>query len=123
MLRDQFDWRLIYDYVRYGRMSDLKQNPTSPDQQYDTVDITLKRCQYTHWNHLQDYRDDGISGRVVRKRAGFQKMLFDIKSGSISPDLILVDDIDRFGRMDELKRESVGAARKRLLVTIHGKFL
>lgn len=104
MLSGQFDSKKEYSYIRYGRMSDLKQNPTSPDQQFDTIDLTLERYQYNHWNHLEDYRDDGVSGRVVRKRAGFLKMLFDIKSGTISPDLILVDDIDRFGRMDELKQ-------------------
>lgn len=103
MIRDQFDFRKAYHFIRYGRMSDLKQNPTSPDQQFDTIDRTLERCQYNHWQHLQDYRDDGITGKSIRKRAGFQKMLFDIKSGVISPDLILVDDIDRFGRMEELK--------------------
>jgi DNA invertase Pin-like site-specific DNA recombinase len=85
-------------------MSDPNQNPSSPDQQFDTIERTIQRCGYQHWIHLGDYRDNGVSGRLLRKRAGFQQMLFDIKSGAISPDLILVDDIDRFGRVAEIKQ-------------------
>ena len=103
MIRSQYDFRKSINYIRYGRMSDPNQNPSSPDQQFTTIDLALGRCGYNHWNHLADYRDDGISGRLLRKRLGYQKMLFDIKSGVISPDVILVDDIDRFGRVDDLK--------------------
>lgn len=102
MLNSQYDPRREYEYVRYGRMSNPGQNPTSPDQQFDTVQRVRLRCGYDHWRHLADYRDDGVSGRLMRKRPGFQKMLFDIKSGVVRPDLILVDDIDRFGRMSEM---------------------
>ncbi|MBN69887.1 MAG: hypothetical protein CME32_11495 [Gimesia sp.] len=103
MISSQLDFSKPLTYIRYGRMSNPSQNPSSPDQQFATVDLTLKRSGYNHWKHLGDYRDDGISGRLLRKRLGYQRMLFDIKSGAVSPDLILVDDIDRFGRVDDLK--------------------
>lgn len=102
MISQKVDFTKQLTFVRYGRMSDRNQNPTSPDQQFDNIDRALKRCGYDHWQELGDYRDDGISGRRVRKRTGFTRMLFDVKSGAVSPDLILVDDLDRLGRSEDL---------------------
>ena len=42
------------------------------------------------------YTDEGISGTSINKRAGFQQMIEDAKSGGI--DLILTKSISRFGR-------------------------
>lgn len=101
MLRSQFDPGNSYSYIRYGRMSDDKQNPRSPEQQFDTIHLTLRRLGL-NWTHLCDYRDDGITGRLLRKRLGYQQMLQDIRTGMIAPDLILVDTVERFGRVEEL---------------------
>jgi DNA invertase Pin-like site-specific DNA recombinase len=101
MLKTTFDAQKPYRFVSYGRMSSDQQNPRSPDQQFDTIKSTLQRSGYP-WIQCGDYRDDGISGRYVSKRPGFQKMLEDIKTGRITADLILVDTLERFGRMEEL---------------------
>ncbi len=121
MLLQQFNWHENYKYIRYARMSSNQQNPTSPDQQFDTINHTLQGCGYGHWEHLQDYRDTAVSGKVVHKRAGFQKMLFDIKSKTICPDLILVDDIDRFGRMDNINQYRADLYHKHGVLVLDSK--
>ena len=101
MLRRTFDPRKPHRYLRYGRMSDPQQNARSPEQQFDTVDSVVKRLGHP-WIHVRDYRDDGISGRYLKKRTGYQQMLSDIKTGVVQVDLILVDTAERLGRVDEL---------------------
>jgi DNA invertase Pin-like site-specific DNA recombinase len=107
MFKSSFDHSKQYRYVRYGRMSSEKQNPRSPDQQFDEIDRRIKLCGH-RWIHVRDYRDDGKSGRFVSNRPDFCKMLEQIKTGEFEVDLILVDTLERFGRMeglDVLRRE------------------
>lgn len=101
MLIRKYDPTQPYRYLRYGRMSDPKQNPRSPDQQFDTVETTRTRLGYP-WVHVKTYRDDGISGRYMRKRTGLQSMLQDIDVGLVKVDLIAVDTLERLGRVDEI---------------------
>ena len=101
MLKRTFDHKLVYRAVAYLRMSSDRQNPRSPDQQLDEINRRLQALGY-NWRIEAVYRDDGISGRLLRKRLGFQKMLRDIKTRAISVDLILVDTLERFGRVEEL---------------------
>ena len=101
MLKRQIDLTRPLRCVRYGRMSNDQQNPRSPDQQFDEIACTIKRQRFP-WTIQRDYRDDGISGRYLRKRLGFQQMLRDIRAGLIKVDAILVDTWERFGRADEL---------------------
>jgi site-specific DNA recombinase len=101
MIRCTFNPQETYRYVRYGRMSNDEQNPRSPEQQYDQIEITRQRLGYP-WRHVIDYRDDGVSGRILRKRQGFQKMLQDIRTREIVTDLILVDTFERAARADEM---------------------
>ena len=100
MIKTQFDPAKACRYVRYGRMSSDMQNPRSPEQQFDTIDALLRRAG-NPWAHAGDYRDDGISGRFMRKRPGFRKMIEDIEAGRVPVDLVLVDTFERFGRAEE----------------------
>ena len=107
MLSSSFDLSKPYRYVRYARMSSDQQNPRSPEQQFRTIDDLLQRFKYD-WVKVQDYRDDAKSGRYMHKRPQFQQMLEDIRSGRLQVDLILVDTLERFGRMhdvDALRRD------------------
>jgi site-specific DNA recombinase len=113
MLKHQFDPNLALRYIRYGRMSSDRQNPRSPDQQFDTIEATRRRCGHP-WVHVADYRDDAVKGTFVRKRPALQLLLSDIRSGRITIDLILVDTFERFGRADEMSE-----IRRDLYVT-HG---
>jgi DNA invertase Pin-like site-specific DNA recombinase len=113
MLNRKYDPMQPYRYLRYGRMSDPKQNPRSPDQQFDTVETTRTRLSYP-WVHVKTYRDDGISGRFMRKRTGLQDMLRDIEVGLVRVDLIAVDTLERLGRADEI------AELRRKLLTEYG---
>lgn len=101
MLTTTFDPSRPYRYVVYARMSDPSQNPRSPDQQFSQIERELKRCGHP-WVIIAQYRDDAKSGRFVRKRPGFWKLLGDIRSGKVQVDLIIVDTLERFGRMKDL---------------------
>jgi site-specific DNA recombinase len=74
------------------------QNPRSPDQQRDQIERAMAGRP---WTIVKVYRDDGISGRLIKGRPGFQEMLDDITLGRIQADLILVDTFERFGRAEE----------------------
>ena len=101
MLERNYDPKLPYRYVRYGRMSSDRQNKRSPEQQFDTIDETIKRLGYP-WIPVQTYRDDGVSGQYVKRRLGFQGMLRDIETGVVVGDLIAVDTLERLGRAEEI---------------------
>ena len=103
MIEQQFDPHQPLTYVCYGRMSSEEQNPRSPNQQFDQIERTRQREGYTQWVQVDSFRDDGISGRYKRKRPGFSKMLDLIRSGLLKIDLILVDTLDRLGRLDDLQ--------------------
>jgi site-specific DNA recombinase len=101
MLRRSFDPNRPHPYVCYLRMSGDDQNPRSPQQQRDTIAQVLRRRGHP-WVHLADYTDAAISGRYVAKRPALQRLLRDIRSGTVKADLILVDTFERFGRADEM---------------------
>ncbi len=102
MIKTCFDPTLPLLYLQYGRMSDEKQNPRSPDQQFDEICRTKDRQGRDNWIHVKTFRDNGISGRYIRKRPGFSEMLDGIRSGLLKVDLILVDTLERFGRLEDL---------------------
>ena len=116
MLRSTFDPQLPLHYVRYARMSSSMQNPRSPEQQFDAISGVLGATGYS-WVHVTDYRDDAVSGRLIRKRRGFCEMLDAIRTGRQQVDLILVDTFERFGRTDEM------AGLRRELQTKFGVFV
>src|SRR5262245_5380975 len=101
MLERKYDPTLPFRFACYGRMSGDRQNKRSPDQQFFTIDETLKRCGYP-WQCIATYRDDAISGRYLRKRPGLQRMLCDIEVGLIRIDVIAVDTLERFARAEEM---------------------
>lgn len=96
----------------YLRMSTESQNPRSPDQQFDNITTIIKREQLP-WTIVGEYRDEAVSGRLMGKRKGLQRMLLDIRSRRIQVDVVLVDNLERLTRVDgydlraELKRYGV----------------
>lgn len=101
MLKRFFDPKLSYRAVIYCRMSSDKQNPRSPQQQVDEIKRRLHALGY-RWVIVTIYTDSAVSGRFLRKRKAFQKMLRELKTGTVVADLILVDTLERLGRLDEL---------------------
>ncbi len=101
MLKRVFDPKRPYRVVLYVRMSSDKQNPRSPDQQIAEIKRRLHALGY-RWVVVTIYRDEAVSGKFLRKRKGYQKMLRDLKTGTVVADLILVDTLERLGRVDEL---------------------
>jgi DNA invertase Pin-like site-specific DNA recombinase len=101
MLIRKYEPTRPYRYIWYGRMSDPGQNARSPEQQLETVETTLARLNYP-WQLVGTYRDDGISGRYLKKRPGFQALLRAIEIGLVQVDAIAVDTAERFCRAEEM---------------------
>jgi DNA invertase Pin-like site-specific DNA recombinase len=101
MLKRLFDPKKSYRVVLYLRMSDDHQNPRSPDQQRAEIERVMRAVGY-NWTIVKVFRDDAKTGRLLRNRRQYQQMMSEIRSGALKVDLILVDTIERFGRVDEL---------------------
>ena len=99
--RHAFDTTLFYRVVIYLRMSTDLQNRRSPQQQRDEIERRLKTLGY-NWVIVKVFCDEAVSGKFQRKRHEYQQMLREIRSGTLDVDLILVDTLERFGRMEEL---------------------
>ncbi|EMI44888.1 Resolvase domain protein [Rhodopirellula sp. SWK7] len=101
MLRKKFDFTIVRDVVIYGRMSSDNQSKSSPAQQERAIRKLIK-SRGLPWRVVKVYVDEAKSGKTAQHRPGFQQMLRDIKSGVVKASVILVDTIERFGRMDNL---------------------
>ncbi len=101
MILNLFDPKLPHKYLRYGRFSHKSQNARSIAQQFEEIDRTIARNHYS-WIHVDDRSDAGITGKRVRSRPGFNRMLQHIATGVLAISLILVDTFERFGRAEEL---------------------
>ena len=101
MLKKKLDYTKMMDVAVYLRMSSDQQSSSSPDQQLSEIKSRID-SRNLPWRIVREYRDDAKSGKYVRSRSGFMDMLRDIQNGSIKVGAILVDTIERFGRMDDL---------------------
>ena len=80
--------RMSTDYQRY-----------SPENQAAVIATyaTLKQLSI-----VRTYRDEGISGLRLKNRAGLNELLDDVESGRADFDHILVYDVSRWGRFQDI---------------------
>src|SRR5262245_50161763 len=78
----------------YFRMSDDRQENSIERQRSQVLPYVERRG----YRAVGEYTDEGIAGDEVGKRKEFSRMLADAGRGLF--DVILVDDVDRFGRFD-----------------------
>lgn len=79
MRKDQINFLKPLRFVMYARVSSDKQNPRSPDQQFENI-LKMVKSLHRPWICVGRYRDDGISGRHTDRRPSFQRMQRDLKS-------------------------------------------
>lgn len=90
--------------VIYARFS-------SDMQREESIDAQVRACKYYAqnfgYNIIHIYADKAKSGRYIRKRDQFQKMILDSAEGLFSA--VLVHKLDRFGRsgMDTLENQKI----------------
>ncbi|MCC9598923.1 recombinase family protein [Stieleria sp. JC731] len=101
MLRKKFDYSKSRNVVVYLRMSSENQSKTSPEQQLRAINQRIA-ARGLPWKIAKVYRDDAVSGKTTLQRPGFQQMIRDIKTGAVATEVILVDTVERFGRMEDL---------------------
>ena len=103
-----FDQRLIRQQARPRRVylrNSRDEMEHSIERQRGQVEPYVTRKGY---EVVQTYKDEGISGwKEGIDRPGFTRMLADAKRGQFA--VIVVDDIDRFGRFDPITYGSVAA--------------
>lgn len=92
------------DAVIYARFS-------SDMQRKESIDAQIRACKYYAqnfgYNIVGIYADKAKSGKYIRKRDQFQKMIIDSASGKFSA--VLVHKLDRFGRngVDTLENKRI----------------
>jgi DNA invertase Pin-like site-specific DNA recombinase len=85
----------------YYRMSDDHQEHSIERQQSQVRPYALAKG----YKVVREYQDEGIPGDEVARRPQFRRLLADAVAGHI--DVILCDDVDRFGRFDPIKYGAV----------------
>lgn len=124
MLKRTFKLSEPYQIVIYARYSTAQQNERSCEQQVNTIHEKIKRNRCP-WKTLRVYKDEGVKGRYDAKhRPGSGQMLRDIETGTVKPDLIVVDTWERFGRYDEAEdlRRTLAKDHGVLIVTADSEF-
>lgn len=101
MINREFDPQKPLSVVIYRRMSSELQNKRSPDQQEKEIQLRLKSLRRP-WKVIKVYTDEAKSGRMTSNRPLYQKMLQEVKARIVRAEAILVDTMERFGRVDEL---------------------
>ncbi|MGZ5147794.1 MAG: recombinase family protein, partial [Burkholderiales bacterium] len=82
----------------YVRASTEHQNYSTAHQE-----ATLREYAMTHdFNVVAVYRDEGRSGLTLDGRHGLLQLLNDIQSGQVTYDAVLVYDVSRWGRFQDV---------------------
>ncbi len=82
----------------YVRMSTSQQDQSIPRQ----LENIHRYAATTGCSVMRVYRDEGISGVTAVHRAGLRQLLADIANGAPGFQLLLVDDVSRWGRFQDV---------------------
>jgi DNA invertase Pin-like site-specific DNA recombinase len=99
--------------AQYVRMS-------TEHQQYSTHNQADKMLEYAERRNIQivrTYADEGKSGLSIDGRASLQRLIADVESGHTDFNLILVYDVNRWGRFQDA--DEFGAPRIHLQAQRH----
>lgn len=109
MINRNFDPQQPLRAVIYRRMSSDGQNKRSPEQQEREIRLRLNSLRLP-WQVVKVYTDAAKSGRLISNRPEYREMMRELKAKIVTAEVILVDTMERFGRVEELS-----AIRKDLL--------
>lgn len=84
--------------AQYVRMSTEHQQ-YSTDNQKDAI---LQFADAAGYEIVRTYEDSGRSGLNIEGRAGLQRLLSDVESGNANFDVVLVYDVSRWGRFQNI---------------------
>lgn len=90
---DTTEFVKAYSYIRVSTSMQVE------GYSLDAQRAEIKRCaEYKRFNIVREYSDEGISGKNIEKRIGFQQMLSDICSKKDNVKYVIVYKLSRFGR-------------------------
>lgn len=102
MIDRQLDYHAPADAYVYSRMSDGHQNKRSPEQQLDMINRKVRELS-CNFRIVRVFTDRAISGRKTRRRPGLMSMLQALGHPNNRVSIILVDELGRLGRSDEIQ--------------------
>ncbi len=96
--------------AQYLRMS-------TDHQRYSTENQAGAILEYAEKNNIEivrTYADEGISGLTFKGRPGIQKLIEDVESGNADFELVIVYDVSRWGRFQDVDESIYYEVRCRL---------
>jgi DNA invertase Pin-like site-specific DNA recombinase len=94
----KFGGELAQRAAQYVRMSTIHQRYSIENQ---AAAIAAYAARY-NLNIVRTYRDDGLSGLRINKREGLKQLITDVCSGSADFSRVLVYDVSRWGRFQDV---------------------
>src|SRR5678815_1592148 len=92
-------------------------------QQYSIENQSLAIADYATEHNMQviqTYADQGKSGLTLQKRQGLRQLLQDVENGEVTFSIILVYDVSRWGRFQDVDESAYYEYRcKRAKMDIH----
>jgi len=88
----------MFRAVQYVRMSTDHQQHSSENQ----ADKIKEYAEAHGMEIVRTYADEGKSGLSVDGRASLKKLIADIKAGNVDFNVILVYDVSRWGRIQDM---------------------
>ncbi|WP_371811551.1 recombinase family protein [Brucella sp. BO3] len=96
--------------AQYLRMS-------TDHQRYSTENQAGAIQEYAERNNIlivRTYADEGISGLTFKGRPGIQRLVADVESGNADFELVIVYDVSRWGRFQDVDESIYYEVRCRL---------
>ena len=94
----KFGGELAQRAAQYVRMSTIHQRYSIENQ---SAAIAAYAARYS-LSIVRTYRDDGLSGLKIEKREGLKQLIFDVCSGRADFSRVLVYDVSRWGRFQDV---------------------
>ena len=118
MIPKQIEKKKVAAYARESALTEMTQYSFSAQVNYYSALIQKN----PNWKYVGVYADKGITGRSIKKRKEFNRLIDDCNNGKI--DLILTKSVSRFARdtVDTLNTirhlKNIGVATFVLVVTL-----
>jgi DNA invertase Pin-like site-specific DNA recombinase len=102
--------------AQYVRMSTDHQKYSTENQ----ADFIAFYAEQRGYDIVRTYTDEGKSGLRIERRDAVQRLLFDVESGSADFSVLLIYDVSRLGRFQDIDEAAEFELRcKRAGVIIH----
>jgi DNA invertase Pin-like site-specific DNA recombinase len=100
--------------AQYVRMSRDSQRYSTANQA-DVISAYARECNITI---VRTYADEGLSGLAIHWRDGLKALIADVESGQAEFNCVLVYDVTRWGRFQNLDESNLADKAKRFGIPV-----